>query len=165
MAKQFLDMIGLEYFWNKIKVLLNNKSDNGHTHSASEVSGLSDVAKDGRYESLVDAPILAAVATSGSYNDLSNKPTILSRATNGFDGAICAGADGVAEYGRYCDFHFTKSTTSDYSTRLECTGDYKNNVNLPSGAGTLVIGDKAYKVVTASSAPTTNDTSVITLVV
>ena len=37
---------------------LTGKSDTGHTHSASDVSGLS------------------TVATSGSYNDLSNKPTI-----------------------------------------------------------------------------------------
>ena len=41
-----------------IQTQLNGKSDSGHTHSASEVSGLS------------------TVATSGSYNDLSNKPTI-----------------------------------------------------------------------------------------
>lgn len=108
---------------------------------------------------------LAKVATSGSYNDLSNKPTILQKATNGFDGAIVAGNDGVAEYGKYCDFHNTKETTSDYSTRLTCTGDYKNNVNLPSVAGTLVVGDKGYKIVVSSTAPTVDDKSVITLVV
>ena len=108
---------------------------------------------------------LAKVATSGSYNDLSNKPEILTRAVNGFSGAICAGSDGVAEYGKYCDFHSSADTTSDYSTRLTCTGDYKNNVNLPSANGTLVIGDKAYKIVTSSSAPTANDTNVITFVI
>lgn len=58
MAIQFLDKNGLTYFWNKIKTLLNGKSNTGHTHSASEVSGLK------------------VVATSGSYNDLINKPTI-----------------------------------------------------------------------------------------
>ena len=41
-----------------VKGALDGKSDTGHTHTASEVSGLS------------------TVATSGSYNDLSNKPTI-----------------------------------------------------------------------------------------
>jgi len=41
-----------------IQTQLNGKSDSGHTHSASDVSGLS------------------TVATTGSYNDLSNKPTI-----------------------------------------------------------------------------------------
>ena len=41
-----------------VKGALDGKSDTGHTHTASEVSGLS------------------AVATSGSYNDLSNTPTI-----------------------------------------------------------------------------------------
>lgn len=102
---------------------------------------------------------------SGSYNDLTNKPTILSRATNGFNGAICAGTNGVAEYGKYCDFHNSSDTTSDYSTRLTCTGDHQNNVDLPSSSGTLIIGDMAYKIVKSSSAPTTNDTSIITFVV
>ena len=41
-----------------VKNALDGKSDTGHTHTASEVSGLS------------------TVATSGSYNDLSNTPTI-----------------------------------------------------------------------------------------
>ena len=41
-----------------VKGALDGKSDTGHTHTASEVSGLS------------------TVATSGSYNDLSNTPTI-----------------------------------------------------------------------------------------
>lgn len=41
-----------------VKDALDGKSDTGHTHTASEVSGLS------------------TVATSGSYNDLSNTPTI-----------------------------------------------------------------------------------------
>ena len=54
----YLDKTGLTYFWSKVKAQLGNKSDKGHTHTASEVSGLK------------------TVATSGSYNDLSNKPTI-----------------------------------------------------------------------------------------
>lgn len=122
-------------------------------------------AHNGAGDSITGTLELAAVATSGNYNDLTNKPTILTRAINGFNGAICAGSDGVAEYGKYCDFHSSADTTSDYSTRLTCTGDYKNNVNLPSANGTLLIGDKAYKIVASSSAPTVNDANVITFVV
>ena len=104
------------------------------------------------------------VVTDAEKNTWNNKSN-LKQATNGFDGAICAGSDGVAEYGKYCDFHNSKDTTSDYSTRLTCTGDHQNNVNLPSGAGTLVIGDKAYKIVTDTKAPTVDDKSIITIVI
>lgn len=94
MATQFLDKNGLTYFWNKVKTLLNGKSNTGHTHSASEVSGLKTVATSGSYTDLSNKPTipsayshpsthpatmitgLAKVATTNSYNDLSNKPTI-----------------------------------------------------------------------------------------
>lgn len=142
-----LDKAGLTYLWSKLKAKLNGKADAVHTHSASEVSGLSKVA------------------TSNSYNDLSNKPTILSAANKGYNGAITAGADGVAEMGKYIDFHSTSNGTSDYSTRFVCTGDHKNSVNLPSAAGTLVVGDRALLVKITSSAPSTNDTSIMTIVV
>lgn len=94
-----------------------------------------------------------------------NNKSNLKQATNGFDGAICAGTDGVAEYGRYCDFHYTKDSTSGYSTRFECTGEHKNNVCLPSSSGTLIIGKGAYKIIVDSKAPTVDDKSIITLVV
>ena len=142
-----LDKAGLTYLWSKLKAKLNGKADAVHTHSASDVSGL------------------AKVATSNSYSDLSNKPTILSASNKGYNGAITAGVDGVVEMGKYIDFHNTSNGTSDYSTRFVCTGDHQNTVNLPSAAGTLVVGDSAFKIVKASSAPTTNDTSVITFVV
>lgn len=53
-----LDKAGLTYLWSKLKAKLNGKADAVHTHSASDVSGLSKVA------------------TSNNYNDLSNKPSI-----------------------------------------------------------------------------------------
>lgn len=94
-----------------------------------------------------------------------NNKSNLKQATNGFDGAICAGTNGAAEYGRYCDFHYTKDSTSGYSTRFECTGEHKNNVCLPSSSGTLIIGKEAYKIIVDSKAPTVDDKSIITLVV
>lgn len=48
-------------------------------------------------------------------------------------------ADGVMEVGKYFDFHNDNTTGSDYSTRLLCTGNYSNTVNLPSATGTLAL--------------------------
>lgn len=99
MATQYLDKNGLAYFWNKVKALLGNKSNVGHTHSASEVSGLK------------------SVATSGSYNDLSNKPTIPTVPSS-----------------------------------------------LPANGGNADTVDGKH-LVTSSSAPTVNDTNIVTFVV
>ena len=131
---------------NNLKGLIDGKAASKHSHSSGDISGL------------------ATVATSGKYSDLSGKPTILSASNNGYSGAITAGGDGVAEMGKYIDFHATSNGTSDYSTRFVCTGDHSNTVNLPSATGTLIVGDRALKVVITSSAPTTNDTSVMTVV-
>lgn len=98
-----------------------------------------------------------------NYNDLSNKPTILTASNKGYNGAITTGGDGVAEMGKYIDFHNTAGGTSDFSTRLVCTGEHGNTVNLPLAGGTLVVGDRALKIVITNSAPTTNDTSVMTV--
>lgn len=108
---------------------------------------------------------LSNVASSGNYNDLSNKPSFLVASNKGYGGAITAGGDGVAEMGKYIDFHSEKDGESDYSTRLTSVAEYKNTVNLPSGNGTLTIGDKAYKIVVSTTAPTTTDSSVITFVI
>lgn len=53
------------------------------------------------------------------------------------NGVPLVGTNGVMEIGKYLDFHNTNATTSDYSTRLMCTGDTKNEVQLPSGSGTI----------------------------
>lgn len=47
--------------------------------------------------------------------------------------------DGVAEMGKYIDFHYDNTTGSDYSTRLQCTGNHSNVINLPSASGTLAL--------------------------
>lgn len=46
---------------------------------------------------------------------------------------------GVMEIGKYIDFHNTKENSVDYSTRIVCTGEHKNKVNLPSVGGTLAL--------------------------
>lgn len=157
-------------------------SSSGMFTASGGIGGLSAVAASGSYNDLSNKPTipsaythpsthpasmitgLSTVATSGNYSDLNGRPTILSASSKGYNGAITAGADGVAEMGKYIDFHATSSGTSDYSTRFVCTGDYSNTVNLPSATGTLTVGDKAYKIIVASSVPTSNDTSTITVV-
>ncbi len=125
---------------------LNGKSENTHTHELSQLS------QDATHRVVTDTE-------KATWNAKSN----LTASNKGYNGAITAGGDGVAEMGKYIDFHATANGTSDYSTRFVCTGDHQNTVNLPSAAGTLVIGDRALKVVISSSAPTTNDDSVITI--
>lgn len=49
------------------------------------------------------------------------------------------GSDGVMEVGRYIDFHNDNNGKHDYSTRLQSTGNYGNEVNLPSASGTLAL--------------------------
>ena len=49
------------------------------------------------------------------------------------------GNDGVMEVGRYIDFHNDNNGKHDFSTRLQSTGNYENEVNLPSASGTLAL--------------------------
>lgn len=49
------------------------------------------------------------------------------------------GFDGVIDLGRYMDWHYDNTTGSDYSTRLQASGNHSNVVNLPSASGTLAL--------------------------
>lgn len=46
---------------------------------------------------------------------------------------------GWMDIGKQLEFHFDNTTGSDYSTVLLCTGNYSNNVHLPSASGTLAL--------------------------
>lgn len=48
-------------------------------------------------------------------------------------------SNGVMEVGRYIDFHNDNNGKHDFSTRLQSTGNYGNDVNLPSASGTLAL--------------------------
>lgn len=48
-------------------------------------------------------------------------------------------SNGVMEIGRYIDYHYDNSGKYDFSTRLQTTGNYRNEVNLPSNSGTLAL--------------------------
>lgn len=118
MATQFLDKNGLTYFWKKVKALLGNKSDKGHTHSASEVSGLATVAK------------------SGSYSDLNNKPVISNKNyTNGQTWYFPLGTMVIDNSGNYGNFTFTgrlggwtNDNTATYSIMLMNRANYTGNI-------------------------------------
>lgn len=49
------------------------------------------------------------------------------------------GNDGIMEVGKYIDFHNDNNGKHDFSTRLQSTGNYGNEVNLPSARGTLAL--------------------------
>lgn len=62
------------------------------------------------------------------------------KASNGYNGVITAGSDGVAEMGKYIDFHATSTDTKDYDVRFVCPSlTTKVTVNLPSSGGTLAL--------------------------
>ncbi len=46
---------------------------------------------------------------------------------------------GWMDIGKQLEFHFDNTTGSDYSTVLRCTGNYSNDVHLPSSSGTLAL--------------------------
>lgn len=48
-------------------------------------------------------------------------------------------SNGVMEIGRYIDYHYDNSGKYDFSTRLQTTGNYRNEVILPSNSGTLAL--------------------------
>lgn len=57
-----------------------------------------------------------------------------------FNGIAYIAGDGVMEIGRYLDFHYNSTDTSDYSTRLCISSKGNSNiVNLPTKTGTLAL--------------------------
>ena len=58
---------------------------------------------------------------------------------NWFRGIPTISPAGVMEIGRYIDFHHTDTGQTDYSTRLQTSGENNNIVNLPANSGTLAL--------------------------
>lgn len=57
-----------------------------------------------------------------------------------FNGIAYIAGDGVMEIGRYLDFHYDSTDTSDYSTRLSISSKgHSNDVYLPIQTGTLAL--------------------------
>ena len=88
--------------------------------------------------------LTGAVSGSVSFDGSSNASiaTAFKYPTSGSywnNGAMVVSADGVAEAGKYIDFHNTSASTNDYDTRLQIDGSYQNSVILPSRSGTLAL--------------------------
>lgn len=93
-----------------------DNSNNGYT--------IWDSGNDGSGSGL-DADLLDGFHVNGSQKPYGKIPLI--------------GADGVMEVGKYFDFHNDNTTGSDFSTRLQCSGEHGNTISLPSANGTLAL--------------------------
>lgn len=80
---------------------------------------------------------VAYAASAGNAGTLGGFPKNYGQAP--FGTIPCIGNDGVMEVGKYIDFHNDNSGKYDFSTRLQTTGNYGNEVNLPSASGTLAL--------------------------
>lgn len=80
---------------------------------------------------------VAYAASAGNAETLGGMPKNQGLAP--FGSIPCIRNDGVMEIGRYIDYHYDSSGKYDFSTRLQVTGNYRNEVNLPSTSGTLAL--------------------------
>lgn len=125
-----------------------------HTHTFASLTskpttisgyGITDALTTSNYNSYV--PKLDGTGATGTWGiDISGDADTVdgfhaNAASNGkyFGKIPVIGTDGVTELGCYIDFHYDTTTSSDYSTRLEVTGNYNNTVILPSITGTLAL--------------------------
>ena len=91
-----------------VKTALDGKSDTGHTHTATEVSGLADVATSGSYSDLSDTPTIDTALSATSTNAVQNKVinTALAgkaNATHNHTATEVSGLSTVATSGKYSD--------------------------------------------------------------
>ena len=56
------------------------------------------------------------------------------------------GINGQMKVGKRLEFHYDNTTGVEYSTTLSCTGDYSNQVYLPSGTGILQLEDDTHAI-------------------
>ena len=54
--------------------------------------------------------------------------------------------NGQMKVGKRLEFHYDNTTGVEYSTTLSCTGDYSNQVYLPSGTGILQLEDDTHAI-------------------
>lgn len=69
-------------------------------------------------------------------------------------------SSGYINIGKSVEFHFDNTTGSDYSTQVNCTGNYSNILSLPSTTGTLaLISDNVSSASKLQTSRTINGTS------
>lgn len=82
------------------------------------------------------------ITSSGSCSyatSAGNADTVDGKHVANWNGIPFVASDGVMEVGKFIDFHDSQSESADYSTRLYCSGTYKNTISLPSDNGTIAL--------------------------
>jgi hypothetical protein len=82
------------------------------------------------------------ITSSGSCSyatSAGNADTVDGKHVANWNGIPFVWTDGVMEVGKYIDFHNSQSESADFSTRLYCSGTYKNAITLPSYNGTIAL--------------------------
>lgn len=82
------------------------------------------------------------ITSSGSCSyatSAGNADTVDGKHVTNWNGIPFVASDGVMEVGKFIDFHDSQSESADYSTRLYCSGTYKNTISLPSDNGTIAL--------------------------
>ena len=82
------------------------------------------------------------ITSSGSCSyatSAGNADTVDGKHVANWNGIPFVASDGVMEVGKFIDFHDSQLESADYSTRLYCSGTYKNTISLPSDNGTIAL--------------------------
>lgn len=129
------------------QILLPNASCNDT--QAGVTGGFNTEANKLKFQTMTASsgqPVVTTVAeinSNGIYQNgkkVANITDIPPMANNGYSGYLHAGSDGVAEMGKYIDFHATSTDTKDYDVRFVCPSlNSQVDVHLPSKAGTLAL--------------------------
>lgn len=129
------------------QILLPNASCNDT--QAGVTGGFNTEANKLKFQTMTASsgqPVVTTVAeinSNGIYQNgkkVANITDIPTRANNGYSGYLHAGSDGVAEMGKYIDFHATSTDTKDYDVRFVCPSlNSQVDVHLPSKAGTIAL--------------------------
>ena len=110
-----------------IEEAVEAKANASHTHAASSITGLAEVATTGSYNSLSGKPTLAAVATSGNYADLNGKPAEYTHPAS-HPATMITGLADVATSGDYADLT-NKPTIPTVPTSLPANGGNADTVD------------------------------------
>ena len=101
-------------------------------------SDLGDVSH--KWKDLYLSGSLSDGTSSISVAKIANIDDIPTPAKGGYNGYIYVGGDGVAEMGKYIDFHSTSTDTKDYDVRVVCpTLETGISIALPSSGGTFAL--------------------------
>ena len=138
-----------------IETTVGGKAPSSHTHTASQVTGLSTVATTGAYGDLSGKPTLATVATTGSYNDLSNKPAAYTHPAS-HPASMITGLADVATSGSYNDLT-DKPTIPTVPSSLPANGGNADTVDNMHASEFATVGHTHTQYASASHGHSVSD--------